>query len=284
MIKKIKRLDEIIDFTWELSQNKLHASYPRINSIEELKEELEKAINLNNSNIIAYYHQDALCGICFYFWISDEKYVQTLGFLIKGEYEQIAGEFISHIGKHLPGYELFIGVPDTNRNANKYFKEKNIECIEDSIVTRICDLKPPISERCDCIEEVSQNNFKEYAMFHDKYAIPAGIYFNSENLRKKMERFRIFAFRQDEKIHGSIFVKAAKDISDVIGLYIDGEYKNKGIEKILINEMLTQLYNEFGAIKEILFFIDEDSTDELNSALNAGFEIKEKYRLYKCVL
>ena len=94
-------------------------------------------------------------------------------------------------------------------------------------------------------------------------------------MQKKIERFRIFAFRQDGRIHGSIFVKANKDVSDVIGLFIDEEYKNKGIESILINEMLTQLYNEFGAIKEILYFIDEASTDELSLVLTAGFEIKE---------
>lgn len=56
MIKAIYRLGEVIDFIWELSQNNLHASYPMINSIEELKEELEKAINLENHNIIACYH------------------------------------------------------------------------------------------------------------------------------------------------------------------------------------------------------------------------------------
>ena len=43
MIKTVQRVDEIIDFAWELSQNKLHASYPRVDSIEELKEELLKA-------------------------------------------------------------------------------------------------------------------------------------------------------------------------------------------------------------------------------------------------
>lgn len=284
MIKTIQRLDEVMDFAWELSQNKFHASYPRINSIDELKEELEKAINLENRSIIAYYHQNVLCGVCVYFWLSDEKYAQTSGFLIRGDYGQIADEFISHISKQLPGYGLFIGIPFTNNNGNEYFKEKNIECIEDSIVTRICNLESHTDQRYDYIEKINKNNFGEYAVFHDKYAIPAGIYFNSKNLQKKIERFRIFAFRQGGEIHGSIFVKADKDISDVIGLFIDEEYKNKDIESILINEMLTQLYNEFGSIKEILYFIDEDNIDELNLALAIGFEIKEKYRLYKCIL
>lgn len=30
--------------------------------------------------------------------------------------------------------------------------------------------------------------------------------------------------------------------------------------------------------------IDEDNTDELNSALAAGFDIKDTYRCYKCIL
>lgn len=42
MIKTIDRVEEIINFAWELSQDNLCASYPRINSIKELKEEFEK--------------------------------------------------------------------------------------------------------------------------------------------------------------------------------------------------------------------------------------------------
>jgi len=79
-------------------------------------------------------------------------------------------------------------------------------------------------------------------------------------------------------------VKIGKEVSDVIGLFIDKEYKNKDIESVLINEMLASLYNEFGSIKEILYFIDKDSTDELNIASAAGFEIKEEYRLFKNIL
>lgn len=45
-----------------------------------------------------------------------------------------------------------------------------------------------------------------------------------------------------------------------------------------------QLYKEFGSLKEILYFIDEDSTEELNSALAAGFKINDTYRCYKCEL
>lgn len=78
---------------------------------------------MENFNIIAYYHQDVLCGVYFYFWRSDEKYAQASGFLIREDYGQIADKFINYISKQLPGYELFIGVPFTNKSANEYFKK-----------------------------------------------------------------------------------------------------------------------------------------------------------------
>jgi GNAT superfamily N-acetyltransferase len=191
---------------------------------------------------------------------------------------------IGYIRNQLSGYELFIGVPFSNENANQYFSKKNIECIEASIVTNLYNLKAHSNQKHACVDKITKDNFEEYAVFHDKHAVPSGGYWNSKNLKKDMDRFQIFVFRKDEAIHASIFTKTGKELSDVIGLFVDEEYKNKGIESILINEMLMQLYNAFGEIKEILFFIDENCTDELNIALAAGFEIKEKYRCYKCVL
>lgn len=284
MIKKIYRVEEVMDFAWELSQNDLYASYPRRNSIEEIKKELERAINLEERNIIAYYHQNVLCGVCAYFWECDEKYAQTVVFLIRGDYDQIADEFINHISKQLPGYELFIGVPFTNKNANEYFMRKNVELVESSIVAALYNLESHGNESHNQVERITNSNFEEYATFHDKYAMPSGMYYNSKNLQKDIDYFRIFAFRQDEEVRGSIFTKASKDGASVVGLFVDKEYKNKGIESILINETLMQLYNEFGSLREFLYFIDEDSLNELNAALNAGFEIKEKYRCYKCIL
>lgn len=284
MIKTIHRFEEVIDFAWELSQDNLHASYPRRKSMKEIKEDIEKAILADNENIVAYYNQNVLYGVCIYFWKCDGKYTQTTEFLIRENYDQIAEEFISYISNQLPGYELFIGVPFTNKNVNLYFNKKNIECIESSIDTRLYNLKLHINQKHENIEKVTESSFQEYAIFHDKHAIPSGMYYNSKNLKKDIERFRVFVFRYDGEIHGSIFVKIFKDMAEVFGLFVDKQYKDNGIESILINQLLTELYNEFGVMKEIIYFVEENCIDELNSALNAGFEIKDKYRCFKCVL
>jgi len=286
MIKTIYKFEEIIDFAWELSQNDLYASYPRRKSMNDIKKNIKRAIRSENRNIVACYQKDVLSGVCVYYWEYDEKYASTEIFLIREDYEQIAEELIDYISKQLPEYELLIGVPLSNKDANQFFKKKNIECIDASFDTRLYNLKIHSTQRHNCIEKITESDFKDYAIFHDKHAIPLGMYYNSKNLQKDIDRFRVFVFRQNEGIHGSIFVKALLDPKEkeVFGLFVDEEYKNNGIENILINEMLMQLYNEFGTLKEIVYFIDEDCTDELDSALAAGFKIKDKYRCYKCIL
>ena len=285
MIKKVKKCEEVINFAWELCQNDLYASYHRLKSIEKVKEYIERAIDTENESIIAYYHQDVLYGICIYFWECNEKYAQTTIFLIKENYDEIADRFIGYIGDQLPGYELLIGVPFSNINANKYFKKRNIECIDSCIDTRLYNLQSHINPKDGLVEKVTKDNFKEYAMFHDKYAIPLEMYYNSENLQKEIDRFRVLVLKENELIRASIFVKAGKEISEIFGLFIDDEHKNKGIESVLIDEVLMQLYKEFGSIKEVVYFIDEeDSTDEFNAALKAGFNITDTYRCYKCIL
>ncbi|WP_425447323.1 hypothetical protein [Dethiothermospora halolimnae] len=284
MIKRVNKLEEVLDFAWKLSQDNLHASYPRRKSMKKIKEDIKKAISGDNENIVACYHEDVLYGVCIYVWESDKKYAQTMQFLIREDYEQTADELIDYISKQLAGYELFIGVPFTNKSANKYFKKKNIECIESSIDTRLYNLEIPINGKHDCIEKITESNFEEYAIFHDKHAISWGIYYNSKNLQEDIDHFRVFAFRKDKEIHASIFVKTGKDGATVFGLFIDKKYENNGIGNMLINKMLMELYNEFGPIKEIVYFIEEDCTKELKAALTAGFEIKDKYRCYKYIL
>lgn len=284
MIKAIYGVEEVFHFVWELSQNDLYAGYPRKKSMTELKECIERAIHADSENIVACYYQNVLCGVCIYHWDCDEKFAQTTQFLIRGDYDQIADEIIGYISEQLAGYVLLIPVPFTNINANGYFKKKNIECIEAHIDTRLYNLESHIKQNHACVEKITEDNFEEYSLFHDIHAIPLEMYYTSKNLQKDMDRFRVLVFRKDDAICGSIFVKVVRDIAEVFGLFVDEEYENKGIESILINEMIMQLYTEFRTIKELLYFIDEDSTDELNTALSAGFQIKGRPRTYKCIL
>ena len=134
------------------------------------------------------------------------------------------------------------------------------------------------------VEIITKDNFQEYAVFHDKYAIPSEMYYHSKNVQKEMERFLILAYREHGVIHGSIVVKVAGELAEIFAVFIDEEYEHRGIETILINEVIGTVYNEFSNIKELIYFIDEDDPEELNIVLNAGFVIEGRPRTYKCLL
>lgn len=285
MIKKITELSEVFDFVWELSQNDLYAGYPRKKPKHEIKASIEKAIKADSQDIIAYYNQNVLCGVCMYLWISEDKYAQTTQILIRGAYDQIADDIIGYLSKQFSGYDLFIPIPSTNKNAQKYFSKRNIECIEAHTYTGLNDLGAHTKQEHNyLITEVTKDNYEEYSIFHDKYAIPAEMSYNSKNLLKDIERFRILTFRKDNVIRGSIFAKVIGEIAEIFGLFLDEEYKNNGIERALIDEIIIRLYDEFKTIKELIFFVDEGDEYELDIAQSAGFEIKGRPRTYKCIL
>lgn len=284
MIKTITQADEVVDFAWELARCVPRASYPRVEGREELKRNVDRAIRSEREEVIACYHEDVLCGICIYFW-DNNQYAQTTQFLIpEHQYEVVAEKLIQHIATKLHGYQLLIGVPKANAMAIRYLQERGFECIESSFDTRLYDLKQPMGLQDACIEEITRATFGEYATFHDKHAVPNEMYYHSANLRKDLPRFRVLAFRQDKQIHGSIFAKISQDGAEVFGLFIDADHKQSGIEGALLHAMLQRLHNELGSVREIVYFIEEDSIDELNAALAAGFQVKDNYRCYRYAL
>lgn len=285
MIKDIYKWEEIYDFAWELSQNDLYASYHRIKSEEQLKYELQKAEDSERERIIACYRDEVLCGVSVYHWIPEENYAQTTLFLIKGDYDSIADEIILYMAKELPLYELFIGIPVSNKRADEYFVNHNFQCIDALVDTRLYNLKSaPKGNLLHCIEEITEENFDTYTVFHDTYAVPLEIYYNSKNLKKELNIFRIFVYKEEGVIHGSIFTKASSRISEIFGMFIDEGYRNKGVENILIDASISELRAEFESVNEVAYFIDEDEMAELQAALAAGFKINDNYRCYKCVL
>jgi len=281
-IKDIENINELLDLAWELSKNDSSASFARISSKQDLKAQIERAVSRNDFNIITSYHNNKLNGVCIYFWNDSEKYAQTVLFVIKENYNHAANEILNHIRTHLINYKVLISFPAENLTANKYFEDNNFECVESSIVTEIILHKTTHKHCChEKVKEITLDDFDEYGKFHDKFAIPLEMYYNSKNLINDIKKFKIFTYIENEVIRGSIFVKCIKNDAEVFGLFIDSEFKNMNIESILINHMVSKLNDIYDSPKELLYFIEESSTDELSSALDAGFYIKDKYRCYK---
>lgn len=282
MIKVINDPKEILEFTWSLTQENSKSSYHKITSKVELIDKLNRGIECNTEKLIACYENNMLKGVCLYFWIDEDKYAQTTVFVIDTDYNTVADELIGYIRKELPDYELLIGIPFDNVNAIKYFKYRDIECIESSYDTRLKSENYIPNDIKYNIEAIDSNSFDEYANFHDKHA--GDIYWISSRLKERLDIFRIFVYRHEGIISGSIFVTKYAEGAEVFGMYIDDKVKDNGIDSALIYHMLGSLYDEFDDINEVVYFIDENAKEELSLVLGMGFEINDTYRCYKVSL
>ena len=283
MIKVINAIDDIIDFTWALSCSKETSSYPTLESVQDVKNALELGINRDNSEILGYYDDGRLTGVCVYYWIEEDQYTQTTLMVAKGAYDLAFSGFLDTIRKKRSGYEMMLGFPASNKQAEDFFNKNNIACVDASTKT-ILEGTLDIHVQNDLIERIHEENYDQYAVFHDKYALPYEMYFNAANLKKSFDSFMVFAYKDQNQFVASIFIKTGSASPEVFGLFIDEPFKGQGIAKQLMEVMLSRLYEEMDRIERIFFFIDDQSDDELNAALSLGFDIKDEYRCYKMTL
>lgn len=108
--------------------------------------------------------------------------------------------------------------------------------------------------------------FVEYANFHDRFANEFEMYWTSERLKEHINKFRIYVYRNNGRINGSILVMKYNEGAEVFGLFLEKELKNKGLEIELLQFMLKSLYEEYTDIKEIVYFIHENEKSELEAA------------------
>lgn len=283
IIKRASK-DELIDFAWRLSQQDSTASYPRLKSKEEVETVINRAESRSNQRCLTSYRGGALNGICVYYWVEDEKYAQTSMLLIEHDFDIVADAFFKEISSELKGYSLLVGFPEGHKSAHEHMPGMDFNCIESSVVTEIvswtkCDVQPPSMQSgvSSILFELSSDELERYAAFHDKHATALEMFYTSKNIAKELDRFRIFVYQVGDDIKGSIFVKCFEPSAEVFGLFIDEDVRHLELEKGLIQTML----NALDSIEDIMYFIDESSSNELEAALYAGFKIKEKYKCYK---
>lgn len=283
MIKKINEYSEVLDFAWELCQDKTKASYSKFDTKEYLKSKLIRGINSEDRQVIGYYENDDLIGVCMFHWIDEDKYAQTEALLIKDNYNLAADEIINFIKVKLKGYKLLIGITADNKEAIDYFKEREAICIDASFDTRLKKRNFKPQDIKHKISKLEFEGFNEYAEFHDKYA--QNMYWNSKNLREAFNNFITFIYRDELGIRGSIFTKTVNETDgEIFGVFIDDAEKEKGIVGDLIGTTLKFVYEEYKNMDEIAYFMDENSKEEIDYAMKYGFEINDRYRLYEMEL
>jgi|GEM_PF-5771707 len=281
MIKEITDYKEIIDFTWRLSQDDNYSSYHKVKTKEELISKLERAIRHKEEKVIACYQAGKLKGVVIYFYEVKDRYLQTIQFAVKEDYQTVVNELIEYIQEGYEGYEFLIPLPASNVKLGESLKSFNFSLLEPEIVTHFTSYENVEPKQSSRIVRITQANFEEYRSAHDVFTDGTDVFYKSDQLLERLERFRLYALYREGKIVGSLFT-TYDDILEIFGCYAtDNSYE---VYQELLLHMIYDLKDEISKASLFVYFINESNNQELKASLDLGFEIRDVNMVYKKIV
>lgn len=262
-------------------EDKTHFSYPRFYKINDIFRELEYSIEFMATQTLVVEENGNIEGLATYFWDEDEKYIQTTLLVIKNKDIKAFEKLISHIKNERKDYRLDLGLSHTCwLNDEAYIKE-NAQITECSHVLEAKNLSEKRGEVTG-IKVLAREAFPKYQAFHDKFA--KDMYYNSKNLLRDFDRFRVFVKEENGEPVASLLVKIYGENpckGEIFGIFVDENEEKAEICDELLKVMTNSLIDEFGKISTIKYFVEVDKKIELKIAQANKFENLDTYILYK---
>lgn len=271
-------IDDIVDCSWKLFCDKTKCGFPKFKSYNEMYDTFLKSIRDIDNKVLVYYENSEIIGVLNLMVVKEKKYLESIGgILTKKNFNFVAMKFIDYLKVSYGGYEMDLGFPLENKDAINFLEGINAQLMDSSITMLLKkDDFIKTSNYSDVIL-LTSDYYSEYAIFHDKHN--PNMYWNSNRIFEKLDIWNIYIIRKEEKIVGSIFIKATKNVVEVFGLSVDEEYKHKGLEIKLLSESISDILSKWN--EDILFFVEEDETDTFNATLKLEFKQIDTYRSYK---
>ena len=278
MLRKLTgdMLETAAELSWRLCRDVSTRSYPLFQSKNEIKREYSMRLREEHGELLGYFSGEALFGVCGFFVIPPERYLQTVAFYIERDTQKAIDEILAYLKENYPGYSINAGLPFENAAVAGPLQQKGFGLAEDSF-----DLRLTLRDfmRNDRPQEpalrLAAGRYAEYAEFHDLHF--PDIYWNAERLLSDIARWRIFVHLGDGKIDGSIFVMMQSRTAEIFGLWApDAE-----ITRELLCGSIKAVTAENVKIGEIVFFVEKGETKNMNAAEACGFRRAAHYRLWR---
>lgn len=275
----LNNLDDCIDFAWSLSRSTETNSYPIYESKEKMKKRFIRAIEHPSDLVYAFYSLEILCGVACLEVILEDNYIHATGIYISHNFDEVMSEFLDYLKVKYDGFDLVLGYPKENLKAVNYFKGLDADLVESSSDWRLqCD---EFTDKCEqsSIHLISDNEFEEYAVFHDNQF--KNMYWTSERLRSVLKEWRIFVHKESDTIDACIFITIRSDYSEIFGVADTTE--DKRLTQMLLSQSIQNLIRE-DKIENVIYFIEDGEDVQLEAANKLGFKYNSSYCCFKVIL
>ena len=265
-------IEQYMDFAYSLALDQTRSGYPLfsdgISTKEQFVDQVWKSYRNDDRDILLFIMNGVVEGWIQFFYIEQDRYLQTNGFLINSNTEQALTDFMEYACVHFAGYDLYLGFPKRNSNAISFLQRTGCRLIEESyhdiFVFGGSDIQPETAG----IVKVTESNFGEFRKIHQ---IDPDTYWSSERIFLTLNVWLIYLLYREDIAVGYICARDGEIFS--LG------YHNNIFDKSTYKALVTAIMRDFKAAgyRDMTFFNDEESQP---AALDLGFFCVSEYALY----
>ena len=275
-------VDLYADFAYELAMDLKKSAYPTYCDGMKTKEmfikQLRDAYEDEYEENLLFEYEGKIEGIIQYYWIPEEKYIQTEVFNINKATKQAIAEFLEYVGERLKGYDLYLGFPRENEAAIDCFEELKFRCIESdydniAFVDKLGDIKKSTG-----VIRINKDNFESFRVLHSQNE--EDMYWTSDRILEDLDNWNIFVKEKNETSKGAIFYTGSAESGfEIFGTDMNNNEYDEDLFKDLLYAVLADVKAKGGRF--IGFFSDEEAE---KATLECGFVLVGEYRCYKAHL
>ncbi len=273
LVKAAKKdIAQNMDFAYSLAMDQTKSGYPLwsdgISTKEEFVDHVWKSYESEDQDILLFVVDGVIDGWIQFFYIEEDRYLQTNGFLINSNTEQALTEFLEYACAHFAGYDLYLGFPKRNTNAISFLQKRSCRLIEESYHDIFVFDGSATQAETDGIVRVTESNFPEFRKIHQT---DPETYWSSERIFSTLNEWLIYLLYRGDIAVGYICARNG----EIFSLGYRNHIFDKSAYKALVTVILRDL--QAAGYKHMVFFNDEESQ---SAALDLGFSCIGEYALY----
>ena len=273
LVKATKEdIEQYMDFAYSLAMDQTKSGYPLwsdgISTKDEFVDYVWKSYDNDDRDILLFIKDGVVEGWIQFFYLEQDQYLQTNGFLISSDTEQALTEFQEYACAHFAGYTLYLGFPKRNTDAISFLQKTGWRLIQESYHDIFVFDGSAIQPETAGIVKVTESNFSEFRKIHET---DSDTYWNSERIFSTLNEWLIYLLYREDVAVGYICARNGEIFS--LG-YRDNMF-DKNTYKALVSVILSDL--KTAGHKHMIFFNEEESQP---TALELGFSCVSEYVLY----
>lgn len=281
MLTPLKReeFDKYIDFIYALALDPAKSGYPTytdgIKTRADFVERSLRAFERENEAILLYERDGRAAGWIHYYYLPEDKYLDTCSFCVAEGMGDAIGEFIAFARERFRGYELYLGFPGENTQATAALEAGGFTCIERDF-NDVFDLDryEPRQLNPDIVP-VTRENFD---LFRSLHAPHEEMYWNSDRLLADMDDWRLLLYMPHGVPAGALQARKDSEMGEIFGMFFPADYDAVAYRALVTAALNGAKADGSGAM---VFFNDSESQAD---ALAMGFRCVGEYMCYQTAL